>query len=137
MLNELWQKITYVEVFELELKKLENSDLEMRLTLNIYDYATINGYKKTSAKIIAQQDLFSRSNKNPDLLSWSIAELKFLGTVKQHGVIYGMVLDPAANIYQVKVRDKLGFEQRSIINIGSCKITTDNPSDYIIGELCA
>jgi Tfp pilus assembly protein PilP len=65
---------------------------------------------------------------NP-LIAYSISVLKFVGTLKQKGVLYAFILAPDGVIYQVKVGDEIDLQHGKVVSIQERELVVqDQPS---------
>lgn len=72
---------------------------------------------------ISQPKNYPKNSSN--LYLWSMQELQFIGSIKQHNKIIGFVTDPMGETHQITIGDKVGLKQDIITNINEKGITTN------------
>lgn len=72
---------------------------------------------------ISQPKNYVKNKSN--LYLWSMQELQFVGSVKQHNKITGFVTDPMGETHQITIGDKIGLKQDVITDINENGITTN------------
>ena len=128
-INTIVQHYCLITFDEFELQKINNSPLEDEFTLNsnitIY-YSKINAPHEQLQKnnyFINQPKNYKKNKSN--LYSWSMQELQFVGSIKQHNKIIGFITDPLGETHQITIGDKIGLKQDIITNINETGITTN------------
>jgi|GEM_PF-2894609 Tfp pilus assembly protein PilP len=64
-----------------------------------------------------QASLAPKEKEANPLLAYSLSVLKFVGTLKQMGIIYAFVLAPDGVIYQVRVGDEINDRHGKVVSI--------------------
>lgn len=127
-INAVAQYYSLVTFDGFELQKINNSPLEDEFTLNIimtihHNKININNFSKKNSCFLSQPKNYI---KNKDALhSWSMQELQFVGSIKQHNKIIGFVTDPMGETHQIAIGDKIGLKQNIITNIDEHGIITN------------
>lgn len=65
----------------------------------------------------------TKVNQSNPLLAYSVSVIKFLGTLKQKGIIFAFILAPDGVIYQVKAGDEIDDHHGKVLEIKEREMT--------------
>ena len=128
--------LVVIEETNLQKKVINNIDnLNMQVLLAVYKNKKIETRSMINKLVsfiqIPERDIFKQSNIGKNLFLWSSKELRFLGLIKQSGIIFGIISDPLGGVHRVVVGDKIGLNQSKITAIDENGVITVNQSENV------